>query len=133
VARAPPPRTAESVEIAGRVAHPFCRLIQLRPPRSSRFRRPGIPAAATLGFDLLRCRENHPEVTSEPSSSPGKSSFPRPAHVPPTHNPESCSTQIHIPHRIIYAQIPHSQRIMTKSTSQARRFIHNISTCLSSD
>jgi hypothetical protein len=79
----PRPRTAESIEIAGR-HHPT-----EAAPVFAVFEGRGFRLRLPWGFDLLRCRENHPESHSEPSSSPAKAHSPRLAHVPPTIIPKA--------------------------------------------
>jgi len=101
----PRPRTAESVEIAGS-GWPtlFVDIIQLRPPRSRGFRRPGIPAAATFwGFDLLRCERIIPSHIPNLHLRQQKlihQDRPRSSN----HNLEKLLTKSITPHRIIYAK-----------------------------
>ena len=99
MARAPPP--------ANRRKHRNCwagwptlfvDIIQLRPPRSSRFSKAGDSGCGYLGVLISYAAERIiPSHIPNLHLRQAKAHSPRPAHVPPTHNPESCSTQIHIP------------------------------------
>jgi hypothetical protein len=96
VARAPPP--------ANRRKHRNCwagwltlfvDIIQLRPPRSSRFSKAGDSGCGYLGVLICYAAERIiPTHLPNLHLRRRKAHSPRPAHVPPAHNPESCSTQI---------------------------------------
>ena len=132
MARAPPPANRRKHRNcwAGWLPTLFVDIIQLRPPRSSRFSKAGDSGCGYLGVLISYAAERiipshipNLHLRRQKLIHQDRPTFLQPI-IPKAAPPKSTS-----PHRIIYAQIPHSQRIMTKSTSQARRFIHNISTC----